>query len=92
MVEHTKSNEAFTEALCCAARGWPVFPLIAGRKEPLTPNGFKAAACDPDSISQWWTRWPDANVGIATGLSRGWLCSTSTPRAAARNHSMTSKC
>lgn len=30
-------------------------------------HGAKSATTDPEVITSWWTRWPNANVGIATG-------------------------
>jgi Bifunctional DNA primase/polymerase, N-terminal len=30
-------------------------------------HGFRDAATDPDKITWWWRRMPDANLGIATG-------------------------
>src|SRR5262245_12988593 len=36
-------------------------------KHPRTQNGFKDATTDPKQIGRWWWRWPDANIGIATG-------------------------
>lgn len=56
-------------ALQYAARGWFVFPLKPRGKEPLTEHGFKDATQDPALIEAWWRRWPDANVGVATGAS-----------------------
>ena len=63
--------------------GWRVFPLhytddaglcSCGKadcggpgKHPRTPRGCLDASTEPDVIRGWWTRWPDANVGIATG-------------------------
>lgn len=52
-----------------AALGWHVFPLRG--KLPRTPNGFKDATRDPAQICHWWSQWPDANVGIATGAVSG---------------------
>lgn len=49
--------------------GWPVFPLRAGQKRPATRNGFKDATTDPDRIRSWWTRHPNHNVGLPTGLA-----------------------
>lgn len=65
-----------------AARGFPVFPIfemsdgqcscLAGAtcrdpgKHPRTTGGFKAATTDPEKIRAWWTRWPNANIGIST--------------------------
>lgn len=69
-------------ALQYAARGWRVFPLhttvtgacSCGRdcgrdagKHPRTPNGVKDATIDRATIERWWQRWPDANIGLATG-------------------------
>lgn len=51
-------------ALEYAARGWRVMPLRG--KIPLTHDGSKGATCDEGIIAQWWKRWPDANIGIAT--------------------------
>lgn len=36
-------------------------------KHPRTANGLHEATCQPSVIEEWWTRWPTANVGIATG-------------------------
>lgn len=36
-------------------------------KHPLTPSGFNDASNDPDTIKQWWTKWPHANIGAPTG-------------------------
>ncbi len=56
-------------ALSCIERGWYVFPCKPGAKEPLVPGGFKAATNSENKIHEWWTKWPKANVGIATGAS-----------------------
>jgi hypothetical protein len=31
----------------------------------------KDATTEEATIRQWWTRWPDANIGIATGAVSG---------------------
>ena len=36
-------------------------------KHPRTARGCLDATTDPEQIRQWWTQWPDANVGVATG-------------------------
>ena len=58
MVEH---------ALDLARRGFHVFPLRAGSKEPPLIRAFQDDATrDPKRIRHWWKQWPDANVGIST--------------------------
>ena len=34
-------------------------------KAPLTVNGHHDASRDPDQITAWWLRWPDAMIGAA---------------------------
>lgn len=51
-----------------AEYGWPVFPLRPRDKTPLTKNGFQDATVHPDQIAEWWTVWPDANIGLPTGI------------------------
>lgn len=38
-------------------------------KHPRTVHGFKNASTDPETIREWWAKWPDANVGINCRLS-----------------------
>lgn len=56
-------------ALDCIARGWFVFPCRPGQKTPLVRGGFLSATNLEDAVRAWWTKWPDANVAIATGAS-----------------------
>ena len=58
-------------ALQYAGRGWRVFPLKPKNKIPLTRNGFKDATVAPSQIEAWWSKWPNANIGIATGRASG---------------------
>jgi hypothetical protein len=55
-------------ALRYARANWPVFPCIPGAKVPATRHGFLDATTDPDKITWWWSRNPERNVAIATGL------------------------
>src|SRR5262249_42527866 len=38
-------------------------------KHPLTEHGLYEASDVPDTIRSWWARWPDANVGVRTGIA-----------------------
>ena len=60
-------------SLYYAQLGFAVFPLQPRGKVPFLDGGFKIASKDPDQIATWWTRWPDANIGIATGAASGGL-------------------
>jgi hypothetical protein len=55
------------QALAYARHGWPVFPCQPGGKQPATRHGFLDATTDPDKITWWWRRQPEANLAIATG-------------------------
>ena len=74
------------QVLALAERGWKLFPVYepAGdgcacgeascnrvAKHPRTEHGLKDASSDPAQIRRWWTRWPGANVAVATGASSG---------------------
>ena len=37
----------------------------------LVPNGFKNASKDEATVKRWWTTYPKANIGIATGRISG---------------------
>jgi hypothetical protein len=37
-------------------------------KHPLLRHGVKEATTDADRLSRWWRRWPQANLGLATGI------------------------
>lgn len=82
------SPQLLSAALDYAARSWLVIPLhtphgygcSCGRadctsvgKHPRTRNGSKDASRDRATIRAWWKKWPDANVGIATGPESGLL-------------------
>jgi len=56
-------------ALGYAARGWYVHPLRPRDKVPMVVGWPRLASKDPEQITAWWTECPEANVGIACGLS-----------------------
>ncbi len=36
-------------------------------KHPRTAHGLHDATADPARVAAWWRRWPQANIGLATG-------------------------
>jgi len=58
-----------TYALKISGRGWHIFPLVPLEKRPLTSKGFHDATTDISKIKEWMEKWPNANIGVATGAS-----------------------
>jgi hypothetical protein len=56
------------QALAYIELGWAVFPVAPNAKRPLTPNGFKDATKSVFAAKRWWEKYPDANIGIASGM------------------------
>jgi hypothetical protein len=48
----------------CKRKDWGKIPLVAWKK-------FQTGLPTPDEVRGWWTRWPDANIGMATGQLSG---------------------
>jgi RecA-family ATPase len=84
--EQRSENELVRCALKYAGWGLRVFPLHSvhedactcsqpqchsAGKHPRTKNGVKDATTDHEQIRLWWEKWPNANIGIATGLYNG---------------------
>lgn len=74
---------------------WSVFPLHTPNgkfcschnpncqsvgKHPRTKNGLKAASSNIEVINEWWNKWPDANIAIATGEASGFVVLDVDPR------------
>ncbi len=62
-------SEKHRSAREAAANGLHVFPCRPNGKEPLTPNGYKDATDDLEQIKDWWSEYPDANIGCAPSRS-----------------------
>lgn len=65
----TGSESLLQIALAHAANGYRVHPLRPRQKVPLLTEWEKLATTKPGQIQAWWSKYPDANVGIAPGLS-----------------------
>jgi hypothetical protein len=50
------------------ARGWSILPLGARDKRPLVVwEPLQTSRPSAEQVSDWFGRWPDANIGIVTG-------------------------
>jgi hypothetical protein len=82
----TDKKGMLESALDYARQGKPVFPLhnptrrgcSCGKancnnvgKHPRTARGLKDATTDERQITEWWKKWPDANIGYPTGKVSG---------------------
>jgi putative DNA primase/helicase len=70
------NSDLLTHALRYAESGWDVFPAPPGEKRSHKSAKFSNGSNwgktrDPEEIKRDWRRWPDANVGIATGAESG---------------------
>ncbi len=82
---HKESQASLDSAVEYVNRGWAVFPLHSVKdgvctcgeaicsigKHPRIDHGFKDATTDEPKVNEWWSKWPDANIGIATGSRSG---------------------
>lgn len=54
-------------ALAAQGKRFHVFPIAAGKKEPPLIKDFpNTASRDAQTSTDWWARWPNANIGIST--------------------------
>jgi putative DNA primase/helicase len=78
---HSKSpvEELLLYALAYAALGWRIHPCRLD-KTPYLRGGYKQATTDEAKIREWWSRWPGASIGCATGEVSGiWVLDADLP-------------
>lgn len=71
LIRVDRSPSLALAARSLAAAGVPVFPCVVEGKRPLTRRGFLDASSDPEQVAAWWSRTPNANIGIPTGAPSG---------------------
>ena len=65
-------NNLLEYALQYAARGWKIFPLSPGSKEPTKgSHGVKDATSVESIVAEWWRTNPNYNIGLACGSGSG---------------------
>ncbi len=71
LIRVDRSPHLGVAARSLAGAGVPVFPCVVEGKRPLTRCGFLDASNDPEQVAAWWSRTPNANIGIPTGAPSG---------------------
>jgi predicted RNA-binding Zn-ribbon protein involved in translation (DUF1610 family) len=68
----------------CACQAGAACPEKQRGKHPRLGGWQTKASTDPDTVRAWWTSWPRAGVGLATGsASRVWVLDLDGPEAGA---------
>ena len=61
-------SEMKSIALVLGEQGFSIFPVKENSKTPpLVKNWPERATSNIEQIKEWWTKYPHANIGIATG-------------------------
>ena len=68
LVDDIPEHAATSHALKLAGQGLAVFPCRPDNKAPYTEHGFHDASRDEAQIRAWWRQFPDALIGVPTGL------------------------
>jgi hypothetical protein len=76
--ERPELSERGRAAVAYAEEGIRVHPLWDGQKRPRLDAWQEQATTDPERVRDWWTTWPEANVGAVP--DEGWSWSTWTAR------------
>lgn len=56
-----------TEALEYKKKGWSVIPVAKNKKPLIEWSQFQNRLATEKEITQWWKKYPNANIGIVTG-------------------------
>ena len=59
------------DVLKLAKTGKKIFPVRADAKIPHIRDWHNNATADPAQIRSWWKKWPEARVGMPTGVVNG---------------------
>src|SRR5947209_907240 len=70
-LDEPEDNETDAPLLRMARRGWQLFPVSSGGKQPLIIDWPNQASCDAEQIRLWLRRWPKGNWGCVTGPASG---------------------
>lgn len=65
------SDLQLKSVLCCTCQKGPTCPTPGKHPRVKLGRGYAGASTDPATIASWWRRFPNSNVGIATGHAPG---------------------
>jgi hypothetical protein len=62
-------NNLLVSALKYTQMGFSVIPIFAGDKKPsyIKWEPYQKEKATTEQIKEWWSKWPQANIGIVTG-------------------------
>lgn len=65
-------GELLTASLSYQQRGFSVIPIQPREKKPMVLwERYQSGRTTETEIKAWWSKWPDANIGIVTGAVSG---------------------
>jgi hypothetical protein len=67
--EPAKPKTKLGWAMHWARRGIHVFPCQRWLGRPLVPKWYSAATTQPDKLVDWWSEWPEADIGAVPNAS-----------------------
>jgi len=78
---NTHDSSFVAEALHYASHHWSVIPMRFRDKRPMIKwQIYQQRMADADEITEWYQRWPTANIGIVTGMISGLVVLDIDPR------------
>src|SRR4029450_6266723 len=80
-----KKTPALIQALDYQRQGFSVIPIHAKEKKPLIAwEPYQTKRASEETLTQWFSSWPDANIAIVTGAVSGIVVVDGDDKAAAR--------
>lgn len=73
MVNQDKNKDLLNAALKYLSRNWSIIPISPSSKKPCLESWLEYQKRLPTikEVTDWWTKWPWANIGLVTGKLSG---------------------